>query len=37
VYEHSNLIIDSTSIAAAAEGDPSGRWTCVVAVAVFRF
>ena len=37
VYEHSNLIIDSTSIAAAAEGDSSGRWTCVVAVAVFRF
>jgi arginine decarboxylase len=37
VYEHSNLIIDSTSISAAAQGDPTGLWTCVVAVAVFRF
>jgi arginine decarboxylase len=33
----SNLIIDSKSITAAAEGDPTGRWTCVVAAAVFRF
>jgi arginine decarboxylase len=37
VYEHSNLIIDSTSISAAAQGDPAGLWTCVVAAAVFRF
>jgi arginine decarboxylase len=37
VYQMSNLIIDSKSITAAAEGDPTGRWTCVVAAAVFRF
>ncbi len=37
VYETSNLIIDSKSITAYAEGDASGRWTCVVAAAVFRF
>ena len=37
VYETSNLIIDSLSITAAAEGDPEGRFTCVVAAAVFRF
>lgn len=37
VYETSQLIIDSTSVTAAAEGDPDGRWTCAVAVAVFRF
>jgi arginine decarboxylase len=37
VYESSNLIIDSTSLTAAAEGDPAGRWTCTVAAAVFRF
>ena len=37
VYETSNLIIGSTSITAYAEGDASGRWTCTVAAAVFRF
>ncbi len=37
VYEHSQLIIDSLSITAAAEGDASGLWTCAVAAAVFRF
>jgi len=37
VYEHSNMIIDSTSISAAAQGNLAGLWTCVVAVAVFRF
>jgi arginine decarboxylase len=37
VYEHSHLIIDSMSISAAAEGDDAGRWTCVIAAAVFRF
>jgi arginine decarboxylase len=37
VYEHSQLIIDSLSITAAAQGDASGLWTCAVATAVFRF
>ena len=37
VYEHSNLIIDSLSISTAAEGNAEGKWTCVCAVAVFRF
>ena len=37
VYETSNMIIGSSSVTAAAEGDPSGRWTCAVAAAVFRF
>jgi arginine decarboxylase len=37
VYEHSKLIIGSSSIAAATQGDVSGRWTCAIAVAVFRF
>jgi arginine decarboxylase len=37
VYEHSQLIIDSLSITAAAKGDASGLWTCAVATAVFRF
>jgi arginine decarboxylase len=37
VYETSQLIIGSTSATAAAEGDAAGRWTCAVAVAVFRF
>jgi len=34
VYEHSDLIVDTLSITAAAEGAPRG-WTCVVAAAVF--
>jgi arginine decarboxylase len=37
VYEYSQLIIDPMSIVAAAEGDPGGKWTCVVASAVLRF
>jgi arginine decarboxylase len=37
VYETSQLIIGSSSITAAAEGDGAGRWTCAVAAAVFRF
>ncbi len=37
VYETSNLIIDSTCLTASAEGDSAGRWTCAIAVAVFRF
>jgi arginine decarboxylase len=37
VYQTSNLIIGSSSITAAAEGDERGRWTCAIAVAVFRF
>ena len=37
VYETSHLIIGSSSITAAGEGDLAGRWTCVVAAAVFRF
>lgn len=37
VYETSDHTIGSKSITAAAEGDAEGRWTCAVAVAVFRF
>lgn len=37
LYETSQLIIDSLSITAAAEGAAGGEWTCVVAAAVFRF
>jgi arginine decarboxylase len=37
VYQTSNLIIGSTSLTAAAEGDPAGRWACAIAAAVFRF
>ncbi|CAN5174162.1 arginine decarboxylase, pyruvoyl-dependent [soil metagenome] len=37
VYETSQLIIGSSSLTAAATGDDSGRWTCAVAAAVFRF
>jgi len=37
LYETSNLIIDSLSITAAAEGDPAGLWTCAAAAAVFMF
>jgi arginine decarboxylase len=37
LYETSKLIIDSLSMTAAAKGDDGGRWTCAVAVAVFRF
>jgi arginine decarboxylase len=37
VYEHSQMIVESLSVTAAAEGDAGGRWTCAVAAAVFRF
>ena len=37
VYRTSDLIVDTLSITAAAEGAPRGNWTCVVAAAVFRF
>jgi arginine decarboxylase len=37
VYEHSQLIIDSMSMTSAAQGDASGKWTCVVTSAVLRF
>jgi arginine decarboxylase len=37
VYEMSDLIVDSMSVTAAAEGAPNGDWTCAVAAAVFRF
>jgi arginine decarboxylase len=37
LYEHTQLIIESMSITAAALGDDAGLWTCAVAAAVFRF
>ncbi len=37
IYEHSNLIINSTSITASAECGPEGLWTCSIAAAVFLF
>lgn len=37
LYEHTQMIIESLSITAAAEGDDSGLGTCVVAAAVFQF
>jgi arginine decarboxylase len=37
VYETSRLIIDSTSMTAAAQGESRGLWTSAIAVAVFRF
>jgi arginine decarboxylase len=37
IYQHSHLIIDSLSITATATGEADGRWTCVVAAAVFLF
>jgi arginine decarboxylase len=36
-YEHSGVIIGSTSITAAAVCGPGDRWTCVIAAAVFLF
>ena len=33
----SNLIVDSLSLTAAAEGAPNGDWACAVAAAVLRF
>ena len=37
VYEHSQLIVESRSLTAAAAGAADGQWTCAVAAAVFRF
>ena len=37
IYEHSSLIIDSTSITAAAECGPDNHWICAIAAAVFLF
>jgi arginine decarboxylase len=37
LYEHTQLIIESLSVTAAAQGHDSGLWTCAVAAAVFRF
>jgi arginine decarboxylase len=37
IYETSNLIIDSTSITAAAECGAGNQWTCAIAAAVFLF
>ncbi len=37
VYELSDLIVDSLSITATAEGTSNREWTCAVAAAVFRF
>ena len=37
IYEHSSLIIDSTSITAAAECGLNNHWTCAIAAAVFLF
>jgi arginine decarboxylase len=35
LYEHTHLIIDSLSITAATQAESGGKWTCVVAAAVF--
>jgi arginine decarboxylase len=37
VYEMSDLIVDSLSVTAVAEGAANGDWTCAVAATVFRF
>jgi arginine decarboxylase len=37
IYEHSSLIIDSTSITAAAECGRDNHWICAIAAAVFLF
>jgi len=37
LYESTQLIIESLSVTAAAQGDDSGFWTCAVSAAVFRF
>jgi len=37
VYEMSDLIVDTHSIVACAQGPAHGDWTCVVAAAVFLF
>jgi arginine decarboxylase len=37
VYQMSDLLVDSLSITAFAEGASNRDWTCAVAAAVFRF
>jgi arginine decarboxylase len=37
LYEHSQLIIDSLSMTAAARGETGNRWTCAVAAGIFLF
>ena len=37
VYEMSDLIVDSLSLTAAAEGAANSDWTCAIAAAVLRF
>jgi arginine decarboxylase len=37
IHEHSNLIIDSTSITATAVCGPDNHGTCAIAAAVFLF
>jgi arginine decarboxylase len=37
VYAMSDLIVDSLSVTATAEGAANGDWTCAVAAAVLRF
>ena len=37
VYEMSDLIVDSLSVTAVAEGAANGDWTCAGAATVFRF
>jgi arginine decarboxylase len=37
LYEHTQLIIETLSVTAGAQGNDSGLWTCTVAAAVFRF
>lgn len=37
IYEHSSVVIDSTSITAAAVCGPDNHWTCAIAAAVFLF
>jgi arginine decarboxylase len=37
IYEMSDLIVESFSLTAAAEGAPNGYWTCALVAAVFRF
>lgn len=37
IYEHGDVVIDSTSLTAVAECRAEDHWTCVVAAAVFLF
>jgi arginine decarboxylase len=36
-YGMSDLIVDSLSMTAESQGDPTGLWACAIAAAVFRF